>query len=147
MVSKVKRRRRETKRVRLGRAVRAELAPLMASHGFRNAPENWDRLLSPTPADFWSRVRGPYTDRIDIYWSYGAAPRFMMGAESDQPGRNTRRPSYVHALSWVISGPFRGMTFGGRFRSIKGTVRRASMRMEDLIRYLDTGEKSRYVDA
>lgn len=140
MAGKVKRRRRETKRVRLGKALRAELAPLMKSHGFRNAPEHWERILSPTPADTWARVRGPYTDVIHIYWRRYGAPKFAIAARTDEPGRL----SDVHAFAWVVGG-FPGHVFGGWLRFIRPTVRRAARRMVLLIRYLETGEKSRYV--
>lgn len=111
MARKVKRRRRDTKRVRLGKALRSELAPLMASHGFRNAPELWNRRLGPTPADFWARSRGAYTDKVRIYWPYGAAPRFNLAADTDQPERHMMRPLSIHVRPWVMFGPFRGHSF------------------------------------
>lgn len=146
MARKTGRRRRETRRVRLGKALRAELAPLMESHGFRNDPEYWDRGTSPTPKDCWSRRRGGYTDVIHIQWWRGWAPRFAIHAQSDQPGRSEEPFSILYVspdrLSWLRGGPW----FGGYLRFTRPSVRLAARRMVDLIHFLDSGDRGRYVE-
>ena len=145
MAHKSKRRRRETKRVRLGKALRAELAPLMEAHRFRNAPEHWHPSTSPTSADCWARRRGPYTDIVEIHWWRRGVPRFALYARCDQPGRNNPHLGFVYVYTDRLGRYLGGIWFGGWLRFIRPSVRRGASRMIDLIHYLDTGEKGRYV--
>ena len=142
MASKAKRRRRETKRVRLGKALRAELAPLVISHGFRNAPELWDRGMSPTPADHWVRRQGDYTDQIYLQWRKYGAPKFRICFATD---RRARFPGHV-THGCVETGYRFGLDiswFGGWLRTIEATTRLASKRAAD---FLETGEWFRDVE-
>ena len=144
MAGQSKRGRRESKRVRLGKALRAELSPLMKSHGFRNAPELWDRAMSPTPADHWMRKRGAYTDQLYLQWEKYGRAKFRMCLASDQRGHRLGSVNCIYALAgyrFALDASW----FGGWLRTEKATAKRAAERALEGIRYLETGERSRYV--
>lgn len=102
--------------------------------------------MSPTPADFWTRQRGAYTDEIFVHWSRHGAPRFAIRGSTDQPGRGGPRHGYVIAHPGVLKGVVWSDLFGGWLRFTRPTVRRATKRMVELIDYLETGEKSYHID-
>jgi hypothetical protein len=136
-------RKKPSKRVRLAKALRAEMTPFMRSNGFDHPPrDEWPPSVSFPRADSWVRVKDGREHGLNLDWD-DHAPRFYVEWYSEKLDRELGLCA-VFSLDHsprVIPG-MRRARFGGWTWSIPRTVRLAMRTIGELVTYLDGGPRS-----
>lgn len=136
-----------SKRVRMAKALRSEMAPFMRSHGFDHPPrEKWYAGVSLPRADAWVRVKDGREQGVNLTWLRHEA-RFGIEWYSETLDREFGRCALfaVNPHPPLIAG-LPGGLYGGWTWSVPRTVRLAMRRLGELVTYFDGGPRSRCVN-